>query len=165
MPRPEPSSRLQAEAEASMVLQLYTEQLQQIQRHGERHYPNEGVGLILGRACSGAREVVSVMPLINRSAEHIHRYHIDPRDMLAAEVEAERLNLEILGVFHSHPDIPAEPSAHDLETAFPWFSYVITSIKDGEARRTRSWRLHAEPRQWTEEAIAVQDSDKDAECR
>jgi proteasome lid subunit RPN8/RPN11 len=148
-----------------MTLRLHAEQLQQIQRHGERHYPDEGAGLILGRSCNGVREVVSIMPLINRSALRARRYLIDPRDMHSAEVEAERLDLEILGVFHSHPDIPAEPSAHDLETAFPWFSYVITSIQAGEARHTRSWQLHTEPRRWVEEAITVHDTDKDVECR
>ncbi len=148
-----------------MTLRLRPEQLQQIQRHAERHYPNEGAGLILGRACNGAREVVSVMPVINRSVEGAHSYLIDPRDMLAAEVEAGRRDLEILGVFHSHPDIPAEPSAHDLHTAFPWFSYVITSIQNDAARRTRSWRLRTEPRIWEEETIAIQDSEKDIQCR
>ncbi len=148
-----------------MKLQLNAEQMLKIQRHGETQYPDECTGLILGRICNALQEVVRVVPLSNRSAENARRYRIDPKDMLAAELEAERLNLEILGVFHSHPDMPAEPSAHDLETAFPWFSYLIVSVEDGKARRTRSWRLHTEPRLWAEQEIVVQDADKYRGCR
>jgi proteasome lid subunit RPN8/RPN11 len=61
--------------------------------------------------------------------------------MLSAEKLAESKGLEVVGVFHSHPDHPARPSDTDREWALPWYSYVITSVESGEAQRTSSWRL------------------------
>jgi proteasome lid subunit RPN8/RPN11 len=61
--------------------------------------------------------------------------------MMAAEDEAEALGLDVVGVFHSHPDHPAEASETDREWALPWFSYLITSVRSGRAAESRSWRL------------------------
>jgi proteasome lid subunit RPN8/RPN11 len=143
-------------AEVSMTLLLSEDLLQQIRVHGESRYPYEGAGLILGHMCNGTREAIAIMPLANRSAVHSHRYLLDPHDMLVSEIHAERLGLDILGIFHSHPDSPAIPSQQDLDTAFPWFSYLITSIQAGVARLSRSWRLEEERGIWTEEGITIQ---------
>jgi proteasome lid subunit RPN8/RPN11 len=147
-----------------MMLQLTEDLLQQIRQHGEDHYPREGAGVILGRPCDEARRAVALIPLANRSPEPSRRYHLTPQDMLAAELEAQRLELDILGVFHSHPDTLAEPSRQDLGMAFPWFSYVITSIHAGEARRTRSWRLPEGDEKWSEERITILRSGADEGC-
>ncbi len=65
------------------------------------------------------------------TARH-NRYLITPQDMLAGEIEADRLGLDVVGVFHSHPDHPNLPSEFDREWALPWFSYLITSVIAGE---------------------------------
>ena len=38
---------------------------------------------------------------------------------------------ELLGFYHSHPDHPARPSQYDLDHAWPFFSYVIVSVRGG----------------------------------
>jgi len=65
--------------------------------------------------------------------------------------------LDVLGVFHSHPDHPNQPSEFDREWAMPWFSYVITSINLGRAVASRSWLLSEDRAQFAEEQIAVRD--------
>jgi proteasome lid subunit RPN8/RPN11 len=140
-----------------METKLYIpeEILAQIQVHGEQAYPEEGAGLLLGREVEGRREVSAILPLTNareETARH-NRYLITPQDMLNGEKEAIRLGLDIVGVFHSHPDHPNHPSEFDREWALPWFSYVITSVKQAQSTGSRSWRLSDDRERFFEEAI------------
>lgn len=138
-------------------LNLSTSILSQIWADGERAYPEEGAGLMLGRYENGRREVQAILPLTNSredSARH-NRYLISAEDMLAGEMEAMRLGFDIVGIFHSHPDHPNRPSEFDREWALPWFSYVITSVLQGKAAGSRSWRLDDDRQSFSEEAIIV----------
>jgi len=60
---------------------------------------------------------------------------------LEAERQARAEGLDVLGIVHSHPDHPAEPSSFDLEHAWPYYSYMIVSVSGGAAADQRSWRL------------------------
>jgi proteasome lid subunit RPN8/RPN11 len=117
--------------------------LDQIHRHGEEAYPEEGAGLMLGTDRDDHRTVESLLLLDNareEGARH-NRYLLTAEDMLRGEREAEKLDLAIIGIFHSHPDHPNAPSEYDREWAVPWYSYLITSVEQGEARGSRAWRL------------------------
>lgn len=117
--------------------------LEQIHSHGERSYPEEGAGLMLGKDEGNSRTVAHLLLLENsrEDASRHNRYLITAADMLAGEKEAERLGLSILGIFHSHPDHPNQPSEFDREYALPWYSYLITSIRGGQAVDSKCWRL------------------------
>ena len=125
--------------------------------HGEEAYPDEGAGLLLGTESSGERQVEAILPLDNhREAEARHRrYLLSPRDYLKGEREAERRGLKVLGVFHSHPDHPDQPSTYDLDWAMPWFSYLITSILNGTAAGSRSWRLTEDRSNFEQEPVKI----------
>jgi proteasome lid subunit RPN8/RPN11 len=140
------------------MLTIPDEVLRAIHAHGEAAYPNEGVGLLLGRAQADEKTAAAILPLANRweAGEQYHRYQVSGDDMLAAELEAGRRGLDILGFFHSHPDHPAEPSRFDHEWAtWPWYSYVITTIQQGRATVTRSWQLRADRSAFDEETVAL----------
>lgn len=129
----------------------------QIRKNGEEHYPEEGAGLLLGKVHGEKRIVEQVLQLQNRfqpGARH-NRYMIEPQDMLLAEEKADELGLEIIGVFHSHPDHPAQPSEYDRERALPWYSYIITKVTDQSAIESRSWRLTDE-RIFNEEELQIE---------
>jgi proteasome lid subunit RPN8/RPN11 len=129
--------------------------LRQIQESGERHYPEEGAGLILGRADGRSRRATGLIHRPNSFAPESRgrRYAIDPRQMMEAEDQAESLGVDIVGVFHSHPDHPARPSDFDLAWAMPWYSYIITSVSQGKAIESRSWRLSDDRRSFVEEQL------------
>jgi proteasome lid subunit RPN8/RPN11 len=61
--------------------------------------------------------------------------------MLAEKFAVEN-DVQLLGIYHSHPNHPAIPSEHDRVAALPYFSYVILSVKDGSIDHIRSWRLN-----------------------
>lgn len=126
-----------------MSIQLRDEQIEAIVRHGEAAYPYEGCGLLLGREAEGRKVVEQVLPVENaRESEAQHnRYLIPPDEVLKAEQAAARQGLDIVGFFHSHPDHPERPSEFDREHAWPWYSYLITSVHNGSAVTTAAWTL------------------------
>ena len=126
-----------------MSIQLNREHIAAIVQHGEAAYPLEGCGLLLGRAEDSHKVVARVLPVENtREAEARHnRYLIPPEAVLKAEQQAAQEGLDIVGFFHSHPDHPERPSDFDREHAWPWYSYLITSVHKGRAVTTAAWTL------------------------
>jgi proteasome lid subunit RPN8/RPN11 len=48
----------------------------------------------------------------------------------------------MIGFYHSHPNAPAQPSSYDLAHAtWPWLSYLIVAVHDGEPKEVKSWVL------------------------
>ena len=139
-----------------MTLHLSKDVLTQIHAHGEQAYPEEGAGFLLG-ADGSERAVKTIVPLANsrEDAARHNRYLITPEDYLKAELEADRLGLSLIGVFHSHPDHPNRPSEFDRDWAQPFFSYIITSVDSGKAIESRSWRLLEDRSQFVEEKIQI----------
>ena len=140
-----------------MSLKIPQEILQRIHQHGEQAYPEEGAGLLLGELNQGNHQVREILPLANaREALARHnRYQLSPQDYLQGEQLAESLGYAVLGVFHSHPDHPNRPSEFDRQWAWPNFSYLITSVLQGKASESRSWRLREDRANFNEEQIVV----------
>lgn len=57
------------------------------------------------------------------------RYSIDPKDILQVQKQARQQGLNIIGVYHSHPDDAAVPSECDRAQAWPEYAYVIVSVQ------------------------------------
>lgn len=122
--------------------QPYRLQLEAWARAG---YPVECCGLMLGRPEEGRAEVQAVRQARNLNTERAEdRYELDPEDFLAADREARAGGLEIVGVWHTHPDHPAIPSETDRAAAWPGWSYVILEVAGGRVAALRSWRLAGE---------------------
>jgi proteasome lid subunit RPN8/RPN11 len=137
------------------VLIINEDILAQIHAHGEAAYPEEGAGFLLGSDDGKQRHVVQIFVTENaREDEARHnRYLVTPQEYLQAEIASEMLGLSLIGVFHSHPDHPNRPSEFDREWAQPFFSYIITSVNDGKAVESRSWRLAEDRSMFEEEEI------------
>jgi proteasome lid subunit RPN8/RPN11 len=139
---------------------------QKIHYHGAETYPHECCGALLGRdrslsadpapAAEVPREVLAVFPLVNRREDSPrNRFSLSPDDVRAAEKAAREQNLELLGWYHSHPDHPARPSEYDREHAWPWYSYIIVSVRGGAPEIMTSWRLADDRLEFLPEAIEV----------
>jgi proteasome lid subunit RPN8/RPN11 len=129
---------------------------QEIRLAGERDYPGETCGFILGKTQeNGDRTGDGVLAVRNsrETSETYHRFAIAPLDFLRAEREAAQSGRDIVGVYHSHPDHPARPSEYDLEHGLPFYSYVIVSVGDGRARDLTSWRLQDDRSRFVEEQV------------
>lgn len=145
-----------------MRLEIPPTLLEQIHRHGEKAYPEEGAGLLLGVLEQGVHVVSAILPIDNarESAARHNRYLLTPQDYLNGELEAEKRGLEVIGVFHSHPDHPNQPSEFDREWAMPTFAYIITSVQSGQSAGSRSWLLSEDRSRFIEEPIRVTQSQR-----
>lgn len=138
-----------------MSLRLSSDLLQKIGRQGEDAFPYECCGFLLGNANGDSRTVSLLQPAVNEredAARH-NRFLITAENYLAAQKEGAGRNLEILGFYHSHPNSPAQPSQYDEDHAWPWYSYVIVSVRDGAARETTSWVLRDDRSGFDEQQI------------
>ena len=135
------------------MLILSKDLVEQINAHVEDAYPGEGAGFLLG----GDGEVKEIFALPNaREEESRHnRFLLTPEDYLKAEMKAMELGVDLIGVFHSHPDCPNVPSEYDREWAQPFFSYIITRVDEGKAVNHRSWRLVEDRSKYDEEEITI----------
>jgi proteasome lid subunit RPN8/RPN11 len=148
---------LDATGDSLLLIEIPGVILSQIHNNGQAAYPEEGAGLLLGVADQERKQVKAIIELANAredGARH-NRYLITPQDMLKGEQKALNLGLDIIGVFHSHPDHPNRPSDFDREWAMPWYSYVITSVERGTAVESRSWQLQEDRSSFLEENIVI----------
>ena len=132
------------------TLRVSSAALAQIHTHAAASYPDECCGALLGVP----GEAESALPLDNvTGGERRRRFLISPDAYRRAEAEADRSARQLLGFYHSHPDHPAEPSAFDLEHAWPNLSYVIVSVRNRRIDDLRSWRLRSDRSQFDEEPL------------
>lgn len=143
-------------------------------------YPYECCGLLLGQLLPATgdpnqRQVMDAITLPNRwdqqaqvytdnldtTAADSHapldqrrRYSIDPQDWLRVQRQARNRQLDIIGVYHSHPDHGAVPSECDRRLAWPQYSYIIAAVMGGTVVDMRSWQLN-EDGQFEPEAIKI----------
>jgi proteasome lid subunit RPN8/RPN11 len=139
----------------NMVL-INKELIEQIEAHGERTYPNECGGMLIGNfAADGKKSVVELLPMENAMAEseQHNRVLITPQDVLRAERFARGKKLDVVGYYHSHPDHPAIPSQFDLDHALPVWSYIIVSVLQGKAADVRSWQMENDRSKFNEEEM------------
>ncbi|MBI4419782.1 MAG: M67 family metallopeptidase [Gemmatimonadetes bacterium] len=136
--------------------------LEAIRAVAERAYPHEGCGLLVGDAGpDGEAFVRRHLPVDNQSVEQgtsRNRYLIAPGDFLKAERAVTGEGLQIVGIYHSHPEAPAKPSAYDREHAWPWYRYLIVSVSRGTAGEARAWELVDDRSEFVEHTVAVEDS-------
>jgi proteasome lid subunit RPN8/RPN11 len=168
-----------------VVLALSQQQLLALSAHAERVYPEECCGLMLGKMGSTktlselvpldnhwtAEQTVEQVPALgNLTSSEVtpgadretaytkrRRYSIDPKDMLRVQKQARSQGLNIIGIYHSHPDQVAVPSECDRRLAWPDYAYAIVSVCNGKAVDIKSWTLDSE-HQFQPESIKVSPS-------
>jgi proteasome lid subunit RPN8/RPN11 len=136
---------------------------EQIAAHGAVSYPYEGCGLLLGIMENGRNVAIEVRPLPNVwpvESEKPERFAIHPDDWARVEFEAAEAGLDVIGVFHSHPDHPPIASPRDLAWS-AWrldgYSFLITQVVAGGAGLSRSWRLSNDNDSFVEEELQIEE--------
>jgi proteasome lid subunit RPN8/RPN11 len=105
-------------------------------------YPNEACGVLVGERNDHNVSIARAVLTRNANTERPRdRYELQAEDLLAADRSAEVDGLEIVGIWHTHPDHPAHPSEADRAQAWRGWSYLILSVEAGRVVDRRSWRL------------------------
>jgi len=104
--------------------------------HSLAEQPNECCGVLLGRqVIERAVRMRSVPPAPDA-------YYMDPEQQIALFTEMQSSGEQLLGIYHSHPKGPIEPSGMDLQLAFhPDALYVIISLADAGNPEIGAYRL------------------------
>jgi proteasome lid subunit RPN8/RPN11 len=139
------------------MIRINEQLLSEIRQHGERDYPFECCGLMLGRFGDRGRKIVSeTYPISNSREEEAkrNRFLIRPEELMRGEKYAREKGLDVVGFYHSHPDERAVPSKYDLDHAWPTYSYIVVSVAQGQAVDLRSWEMAADRSKFNAEEIA-----------
>lgn len=113
-----------------------------ISAHAAAAWPREACGLLVGRACGDAVEVVRAEPAPNLASAP-DAFELDPAARLTLQRTLREAGegLAIVGHYHSHPDAPAEPSARDRaragEAGLIW---LIAAVADGKTVTLAAYR-------------------------
>jgi len=120
--------RIEAEAWRAMV------------SHAQQAYPNECCGAMIG-ALDGDSKIVRESIALENAFEGAQaaRYELRPEDLLAADAAARARNMDLIGIYHSHPDCDAYFSKTDLQNSCPWYSFVVLSVQKGQFHHANSW--------------------------
>jgi len=102
--------------------------------HAREEAPNECCGYL--RANDGMVE--EVFRAVNERNSP-YGYELDPKSLFAVN-ELDDEGFEV-GIYHSHPRSPAEPSQTDINLAnYPGWTYWIVSLGGAEPE-VRAWRI------------------------
>jgi len=138
-----------------VTAQVLTEgQLLEVIRQAEAGYPEEICGIVIGKP--GALETYQVRQVKNIANQERQRdtvgverdartaYRMDDREVLRVNREADEAGLEVVTIYHSHPDHDAYFSQMDRERAlwlggplWPGANYLVISVRAGRARDGR----------------------------
>jgi proteasome lid subunit RPN8/RPN11 len=122
------------------MIEITKEAWQTMVEHAEAIYPNECCGAMLGTTVDGKKSVTRAIKLRNSfSGSQEARYELKPEDLLEADRAAREQKLDVIGIFHSHPDCDAYFSETDLKNSCPWYSFVVLSIKGGKFDHANSF--------------------------
>ncbi len=122
------------------MIQIQTDAWKLMVEHARSTYPNECCGAMIG-TIDGDAKIVSEAVVLENAYDGAQgaRYELRQEDLLRADSQARQRGLDLIGIFHSHPDCDAYFSKTDLENSCPWYSFVVLSIKGGEFDHANSF--------------------------
>ncbi len=138
------------------MIRIETEPWEVMVSHARKTYPNECCGAMLGSTNPDGEKLVSAaIPLENAFAgAQAQRYELRPEDLLAADKAARERRMDLIGIYHSHPDCDAYFSKTDLQNSCPWYSFVVLSIQKGEFHHANSWLPNFEQTEAAKEELS-----------
>jgi proteasome lid subunit RPN8/RPN11 len=110
-------------------VRLSPEVMRTMLAHARRERPRECCGLLVGRRA----RVLAAVPMRNIAPGRT-RYRVDPAGHIALQrvLRVIAPDTSIVGVYHSHPRGPAEPSESDVaEALYPDWVHVIVGMRNG----------------------------------
>ena len=117
-----------------MELQLKRSHWEFMLLHVQAHAPLEACGLLAGKNNS-----VEEVLLVNNQAQSPVRFVMDPKEQLKDLDWIEAHKLELIGIFHSHPEGPGMVSITDIEEAAYPVTQVIWSPVKGKWNARGFW--------------------------
>jgi len=119
-------------------------------------FPNEVCGVLIGKMEKNTFKISSFIACKNLNKERsVDRYELDPKDYKNADQIAKEQSMDIIGIYHSHPNHPAIASDTDKLFAQERFIYLIYSIYDKEYKDLIAWALNEQQSKMEEVLIEI----------
>jgi len=119
-----------------VALIVKKDHLDEIINHARKEFPNEACGILAGKD----KKVTKVYKMTNTEKSPM-RYFTDSKEHFKIIKAMRSEGLQMVGIYHSHPNVRPYPSSHDVELAFyPDSSYVVVSIINS-IPEVRSFRI------------------------
>ena len=150
------------------MVRIYRSAYLGMTRDAESGYPYEVCGVMIGKEdtvthfskcanlVSDDESETAFKETANIDSKRLRdRYELDPRSYIEADSWARKNGLEILGIYHSHPDHPSAPSETDRQVASPGWAYIIFSVNRGKFADARIWYIDEQNFQFEERKFEV----------
>lgn len=120
------------------AIRVRRELISELVRLAQLDPTHECCGLLAGSR--GA--ITRIFPATNVASNPATAYEIAPQELFTLMRELRAAALELMGIYHSHPNGKNEPSPRDIELAYyPDTAYVIISPEAGAARPVRAFSI------------------------
>jgi proteasome lid subunit RPN8/RPN11 len=129
-----------------------------LRQQAEAAYPFEGCGLLLGPLAKDktATRVVTLKNMLREEGRGRFDFTFSPKEFMEAQVAAEKENLDVVGLYHTHPDHPPRPSKTDESQPMlaGWIN-VIASVHGGKFKEAKAWWREDESQPFSETPIEI----------
>jgi proteasome lid subunit RPN8/RPN11 len=120
-----------------LKLEIPTEIFQQMVAQAGELAPIEACGILAGR--NSIVEKYYKMTNVDNSRTH---FMMGPKEQFATVKDIRSAGLEMLAIYHSHPETPARPSAEDIKLALtPNVIYVIVSLQNTNGSAIKGFHI------------------------
>lgn len=124
------------------VITFTSEAWADLQKQSEAAYPFEGCGLLLGPLDKHkkATKIAMLKNTLRDQGRGRFDFEFSPKEFMEKQIAAEREGLDVVGIFHTHPDHPPRPSKTDESQPMlaGWIS-VIASVHGGVFKDAKAW--------------------------
>ena len=98
--------------------------------------PNESCALLLGNNTNKENEiqVIETLSMKNSDALPTTRFRIDSQELINGYLRAEKMGLNVVGIFHSHPAPPIPSSTDKIFMEINPVVWLIYSTLTNESR-------------------------------
>ena len=109
-----------------LKLEIPPDTCEQMVKQAEAEAPVEACGILAGN--DGIVEKLYKMINADKATDH---FMMAPKEQFAVAKDIRSAGLEMLAIYHSHPETSARPSDEDIRLALtPDVIYVILSLRD-----------------------------------
>jgi proteasome lid subunit RPN8/RPN11 len=119
-------------------IRIKSDVLRRMQTHAQQDAVNECCGMLAGRDAV----ITRAFPASNAARNPPTEYEIAPKELFQLTREIRAAGLQLLGIYHSHPNGKNEPSPRDIEQAYyPDLAYFISSPLPNAEKPLRAFSI------------------------
>ena len=120
----------------TITIRIHSTQMEKMQVHVDSTAPEEACGIVGG----SSGQATTVIPIENVDHSPV-RYRMDPQAQWNAFQYLEMEGLELIGIYHSHPSGPEEPSLIDVKQAYYPESFYMLWFRNDDGWQCSAYRI------------------------